>query len=171
MPRSDHKRSTRVAQLLQEELAGLLINEIKDPRVGLVTVTEVRLADDLSFARVFVSVYGDDAQREAALAGLRGAAGFLRRELAHRVKLRHMPELAFSLDETLDQAERLETVFNAIQRGETEVPTDQHLPLVPVHTQRDTLPLNEPVSMPKAPRSKRHGRRPRSGSSGRRGRS
>lgn len=117
---SDPKRGQRLGQLIQQEIAKLLVNEVKDPRVGFATVTEVRTAPDLTLAKVFVSILGGDAERESTLMGLSQAKGFLRRELAHRLKLRQMPELQFELDTTLDQADRLETVFRAINDGKTD---------------------------------------------------
>jgi ribosome-binding factor A len=107
------KRAERVGQLIQQELADLLTNKLMDPRVGFVTVTEVRVADDLKNARVFVSIYGDDDARQRTLDGLHEAGGFLRHELGRRVKLRYTPELSFALDNTLDQAMRLERLLQA----------------------------------------------------------
>lgn len=116
---SDPKRSQRLSQLIQHEIAKLLVNDVKDPRVGFATVTEVRAAADLTQAKIFVSIYGDEAKRHETLQGLTRARGYLRRELAQRLKLRQMPELAFELDTTLDQADRLDSVFNAIHEGKT----------------------------------------------------
>lgn len=115
----DRKRDQRLGQLIQQEIAKLLVNEVKDPRVGFATVTEVRTAADLAQAKVFVSILGDDTQRQDTLKGLTKARGFLRRELAHRLKLRQMPELFFELDTTLDKVDRLESVFRAIEEGKT----------------------------------------------------
>lgn len=117
---SDPKRGQRLGQLIQQEIAKLLVNEVKDPRVGFATVTEVRTAPDLTLARVFVSILGDDSQRQSTLTGLGKARGFLRRELAHRLKLRQMPELQFELDTTLDDVDRLESVFRSINEGNND---------------------------------------------------
>ena len=125
---------------MQEELGRLLVENVKDPRVGFVTVPEGRLADDLRNARVFVSVYGTDEDRATSLKGLQKAASFLRRELAGRLKLRHTPELIFEIDTTLDKAQRLQQVMGAIARGETESPDASALEVVPVSISRSPKP-------------------------------
>ena len=104
-------RQQRVADQIRRELADLIQYHVKDPGLGLVTVTEVRMSGDLRYARVWVSVYGDDEQERASLERLRHAAGFLRREVAHRVRLREAPELRFVADRTLKDAERLERLL------------------------------------------------------------
>jgi ribosome-binding factor A len=112
MPETVFRRAERVGQLIQQELASLLVNGVTDTRIGFVTVTEVRLSDDLRSARVYVSVYGTSEQRQEALHGLRDAAGFLRREVGRRVKMKFTPTLTFELDTTLDHAERLEALLH-----------------------------------------------------------
>ncbi len=121
MSESAFKRAHRVAQVLQQELGALIGNELKDPRVGFVTVTEVRPADDLRTARVFVSVYGTDEVRQLTIIGLQEAAGFLKRELARRVNMRFTPALTFVLDTTLDQAEHLDRLLDEAKRGSADI--------------------------------------------------
>ena len=116
----------------------MLVNDVKDPRVGFVTVTEVRLSDHLRNARVYVSVYGSPKQRAQTLEALGDAAQFFRRQLSGRLKLRYVPELNFSIDETLDEADRLNTVFRAIADGASEPPEGKAEP-VPVTTVRSDL--------------------------------
>lgn len=101
------RRMERVAQEIREEVARILGGEIKDPRLGFVTVTRVEVTSDLRLARVHVSVLGDEAQRNRSLAVMRQAAGFVRRKLNHRIRLRHSPELRFEYDEGLDAAARV----------------------------------------------------------------
>ncbi len=139
VPDSDKKRSARVGELIKHELAELITNELKDPRVGFVTVTEVRVPGDLRSAKVFVSIYGDDEGRQSSLAGLNAAAGFLKRELGRRLQLRHVPELTFVHDESLDRADRLQALMNAIAHGETETPDTELHQAVPVDTARTAL--------------------------------
>lgn len=143
MSESDFKRAHRVGQLLQQTLGDLLVNEIKDPRVGFVTVTEVRPSDDLRTARVYVSIYGDEPTRKESLAGLEEAAGFIKRELARRVNLRYTPSLTFVLDRTLDQAERLDQLIAEAKRGArdpaAEDQSGEGLAIVPVETARTDL--------------------------------
>ncbi|MEO0811368.1 MAG: 30S ribosome-binding factor RbfA [Myxococcota bacterium] len=162
----DRKRGQRLGQLLQQEIASLLVNEVKDPRVGFATVTEVRTAADLTLARVFVSILGDDAQRDATLEGLHKARGYLRRELAHRLRLRQMPELQFELDTTLDTADRLESVFKAINEGKTEA---EHTSgpeefVAPETIRTDFAKAEEEAVSEEKPRSGRTGRSKRGGS-------
>jgi len=133
------KRADRVGQLIQQELGRLLVNGLRDPRVGFVTVTEVRPSPDLRNARVYISVYGTDAERTASIEGLRDAAGYLKRELSRGLKLRFTPNLHFSHDVSLDQAERLDDLFTAISAGATEIPEASERPRAPVQTTRTEL--------------------------------
>jgi ribosome-binding factor A len=163
---SDHKRTNRVAELLRHELSRLLTEGVRDPRVGFVTVTEVRPTDDLKSAKVYVSVYGTDEQRAATLEGLKASAGFLRHELSHRLDLRFTPFLSFCFDDTLDRAERMDAVFSAIAHGETDTPPLVHQPAIPVDTARTDLAEQarhfEQQSAPTAKPAPRHRlRRPR----------
>ena len=162
MPDFEHKRSHRVAQLIQEELGRLLVEGLKDPRVGFVTVTEVRVSDDLRTACAYVSIFGTTEVRQTSLTGLRAAAGFLKRELGHRLQLRYTPHLTFAHDATLDHAQRVDDLLNAVARGEHEAPDPAALqPLPPVDISRVPLPSETP------PEIKRPPRRPRSRSQSR----
>jgi len=86
--------------------------ELKDPRVGFVTVTDVRTSSDLRHARVYVSVLGDDAAREGSLEGLRSAHGFLQRRLASELTLKHTPALTFEYDDTVDRGMRISEILD-----------------------------------------------------------
>jgi ribosome-binding factor A len=101
------RRTDRVAEAVQELVAELLLREIKDPRVGMVTVTQVKVSPDLRHARVFFSCLGDDAQRAQSLRGLTSAAGFVRAHVARRLNLRVAPEIVFELDPGPEQAARI----------------------------------------------------------------
>jgi ribosome-binding factor A len=101
------RRADRVAEALQELIAELLLREIKDPRIGLVTITGVRISPDLRHARVYFSCLGDEAQHAQSLRGLNSAAGFIRSQVARRLNLRVAPQIAFEFDASLEQAERL----------------------------------------------------------------
>ena len=122
MSRSQDKRPQRVGQMLQEEISRLLISGLHDPRIGFVTITEVRVSGDLRHARVFISAYTEKEEREASIAGLNAATGFIKRELGQVLRLKFVPDLEFVLDETLDGAQRLEQVLGAIERGDAEAP-------------------------------------------------
>jgi ribosome-binding factor A len=101
------RRVARVADSIQQTVAELLLREIKDPRIGMVSVTGVTLSADLRHARVFFSVIGDEAQRARSLAGLQSAGGFIRKEVARRLKLRVAPELVFEFDPSLERGARI----------------------------------------------------------------
>jgi ribosome-binding factor A len=162
-----HKRAHRVAHLIQAALARLLVEGLKDPRVGFVTVTEVRLTDDLRWAQVFVSIFGEAAQRQQTLQGLRAASGYLRREVGHTLQLRTVPELTFVHDDSLDRAQRVQQVLTAAARGAHELPDADALERLPeAHTARSGLPPPLPPVAP-APRGGR-GRRGAGSKSGRR---
>lgn len=102
------RRLDRVNELLRSEISHLIARQIKDPRVaGVISVTEVIAAGDLRSARVYISVMGREADRLAALDGIRSAASFLRRELRGRVNLRHTPHLTFDLDDSIAEGDRV----------------------------------------------------------------
>jgi ribosome-binding factor A len=103
-----NRRIDRINELLRSEIAELISREIKDPRLaGLISVTEVDTTTDLRHAKVFVSVFGTEEERASSLAALRSATGFLRREVAQRVTFRHMPELEFHLDSSIEQGDKI----------------------------------------------------------------
>jgi ribosome-binding factor A len=101
------RRTDRVAEALQALVADLLLREIKDPRIGLVTITGVKVTPDLRHARIFFSCLGDAAQRAQSLKGLTSAAGFVRSQVARKLNLRVAPEIVFEFDPGLEQAERV----------------------------------------------------------------
>ncbi len=105
------RRPQRVGVRIREEISSLLLSEVRDPRVGFVTVTEVRVTPDLREARVFVSVLGPEEQRAESLQTLQTASSFLRRELSHRLELKRVPELRFELDRSADYAEHIEELI------------------------------------------------------------
>ena len=122
MPK-EFQRSTRVAEMLQRELAGMLGKVIDSPRAGLVTVTAVDVSKDLSHAKVHVSFLGGSMPPEELIAALQRASGFLRHELGKAVKLRIMPELRFHYDQTEERAARLEALIakaNATDDGKQD---------------------------------------------------
>lgn len=107
-------RTEQVADLLQAELGDLLRREMQDPRLGFVTITGVDVSPDLRNARVRVSCYGDEAAQKESLRALRGAAGFLRSQIARRVRLRTIPQLDFRLDHSMEQAEQVQRALLAL---------------------------------------------------------
>ena|SRR5215469_8448084 len=107
----EFQRSTRVAEQLQRELAGLIGRVLEDPRAGLVTVTAVEVSKDLNYAKVFVSSLGQGLSHAELIAALQKGAGFLRHELGQVMRLRVVPELRFHYDETEERAARLEALI------------------------------------------------------------
>jgi ribosome-binding factor A len=155
VPGEANKRAHRVGQLIQKELAQMLVDEIRDPRIGFATVTEVRVTDDLRIAKVFVSIYGDDKKRGESLEGLRAASGFLRREIAHRLELRAAPTLSFEVDATLEQASRIDALLSAAADGNLEPPDPRKIAPLPVEMLRNEQPVSKPTKQPPARRNKR----------------
>ncbi|HSN21139.1 MAG TPA: 30S ribosome-binding factor RbfA [Usitatibacter sp.] len=100
-------RQARIADQIQRELAELVRLEVRDPRVGMVTLTGVELSHDQSHAKVYFTVLGAPSDAERALEGLQRAAGFLRSQLAHRLTTRTVPDLAFEYDESVERGIRL----------------------------------------------------------------
>lgn len=101
------RRSERVGESMRQAIAEMLLRDVKDPRVGFVTITRVLLTDDLRRARVLFSCVGNDAVRARSLAGLQSAAGYVKAQLFRRLKLRYAPELNFVFDPGLAEAEHL----------------------------------------------------------------
>jgi ribosome-binding factor A len=104
-------RMRRVDEAMREVLSGAITSELKDPRVGFVTVTSVDTAPDLRHARVYVSVLGSDPVRRRSLEGLQSAHGYLQRRVADELHLKHTPTLDFVYDDTLDRAQRIEELL------------------------------------------------------------
>jgi ribosome-binding factor A len=104
-------RMRRVDEAMREVLSGAITSELKDPRVGFVTVTAVQTTTDLRQARVYVSVLGADAVRRRSLDGLRSAHGYLQRRVAEELRLKHTPTLEFVYDDTTDRGQRIEELL------------------------------------------------------------
>jgi len=109
------KRLDRVNQLIKEEISTVLQRELKDPRLGFVTVTEVETSKDLRVAKVFVSVLGDEAQWQASMAALASARGFIRNWLRHHLDLRVTPEVDVRPDRSMEHAARIQSILKQVQ--------------------------------------------------------
>ena len=110
------RRPEQMAETVRQVLTEALAREVRDPRVGFVTITGVLVSNDLSHARVLVSVPGDDGEKTRALEGLQSAAGFLRSRAARSLTTRSVPELHFELDRGLEHAARINELLNTIRR-------------------------------------------------------
>ena len=112
-----NRRISRLAEQLRREITEIVRQELRDPRIGLVTVTDVRVTPDLDTARIRVSVPGGEEERQASLTGLRAAAGYVRGELGRRLRIRRIPELRFDLDDSLDHVRRIDALIAEIQQS------------------------------------------------------
>jgi len=109
------QRAARGAEQMRAELADLIRN-MKDPRVGFASVVQVQVSSDIRHAKIFVSVLGDAKAKQDTIKALQGAAGHLRSELAHRMRLRYMPELHFQLDESIEHGSRIAQLLVQVKR-------------------------------------------------------
>lgn len=108
------RRQRRVSELIHRELSMLLMREARDPRLAGITLTEVRVTPDLQIARVYYTVLGDAEEADAAAAALESAGGYLRTQLAGRVRLRLAPELVFQIDQSAAHGRRIEELLAQI---------------------------------------------------------
>jgi ribosome-binding factor A len=104
-------RAERVGEAVRDVIAELLLRDIKDPRIGMITLTMVELSDDLKHGKVYFSCVGDEAVRQRSLAGLRSAAGFIRAQVTRRLRLRCAPQLTFVFDSALEVADRMASLL------------------------------------------------------------
>jgi ribosome-binding factor A len=111
-------RVSRVGEQVKKELSQIIQQEIKDPRIGFVTITAVEMSGDLQIAKVYVSVMGKQEEKRETLAGLEKAKGYIRSEIGRRIKLRHVPELVFVMDESLEHSEHITRLLNDIHGQE-----------------------------------------------------
>ncbi|KGX88593.1 MULTISPECIES: 30S ribosome-binding factor RbfA [Pontibacillus] len=104
-------RANRVGEQMKKELGDIIGKKIKDPRIGFVTVTEVKVTGDLQQAKVYISVLGNDKQKQDTLVGLAKAKGFIRSEIGKRIRLRKTPEITFEFDEAIEYGNRIESIL------------------------------------------------------------
>lgn len=100
-------RPGRLAEALKKEISDILINEIKDPRIGFVTITMVEVTPDLRYARVYASVLGNEEQRKLTTEALIKATGYIRSEIGKRIRLKFTPEITFKLDSSIERGTRI----------------------------------------------------------------
>lgn len=113
-------RPNRVAEQIKKEMTDILQRDLKDPRIGFVTVTGVEVTGDLQQAKIFITVLGNDEQKEATLQGLSKATGFIRSEIGKRIRLRKTPELIFKFDESIDYGNKIESLLGEINRQDNQ---------------------------------------------------
>ncbi|HEY7769733.1 30S ribosome-binding factor RbfA [Longimicrobium sp.] len=105
------RRTDRINEQLKQEISLLIRDQVRDPRVGLATITAVQTSPELDHAKVYITALGDEAEREEILVGLRSAAPFIRRELGKSLQMRRIPELHFEIDRVLAEAMRIEQLL------------------------------------------------------------
>lgn len=110
------RRVSRVAELIKREVSQMLLQDIKDDRVGagMVSVTDVDVSGDLQHAKIYVSIYGTDEARKQIMAGLKSATGYIRSELGHRVRLRRTPEVIFQEDRSIERGTKVLSLLNQL---------------------------------------------------------
>lgn len=112
------KRSEKVGEAVHQIVTELLVKGLKDPRIGFVTVTGVKVTDDMHYANIYFTVIGDAAARKETEAGLNSARGFIRREMGKQLHMRYVPEILFKYDTSLDKGNRIDELLREIKANE-----------------------------------------------------
>lgn len=119
------QRPGRVQEALRQEISRIIQSEIKDPRIGFLTVTQVELTPDLRYAKIYFSVLGDDKDRELALKGLNSAKGYIKGLISDRIKLRFMPEISFRIDKSWEHTRNIDDVLKKIKKEKLNEGSDK----------------------------------------------
>ena len=115
------RRTERVSSIIQQEISELLREQINDPRLtNFISITKVSTSPDLRHAKVFISTLGDEVNKNDILQGFIAASGFIRRQLANRLKLKHMPELSFHLDDSIERGADVLRLIEQVTSSDTE---------------------------------------------------
>lgn len=109
------RRTQRINEFIREEVALLIQKEIKDPRIGFVTVLDCKVTSDLKEAKIYISVFGNKKEKDKSLAGLQSAAGYIQSKIGKLVEWKNTPRIIFFLDETAEKAARIEELFKKIK--------------------------------------------------------
>jgi ribosome-binding factor A len=109
-------RPERVQEALRQEISKVILEDIKDPRIGFLTITKVELTKDLRYAKVFFSVLGGAKEKALALKGLNSAKGYIKGEVADRIKLRLVPDISFRIDESIEHTREIYDLFRKIEK-------------------------------------------------------
>jgi len=130
-------RVQRIAERIREELSEMLLQEVSDPRIVGISVTDVRVDRELAYANIYVSALEGSERSKEILEGLRHARGYLRSELAHRLDLRTFPFLRFHWDPTYEQAEKIDRLIASLHEDEEDDQNNEEMP--PADTDSDTV--------------------------------
>jgi len=109
-----YKRSEKVAEAIHEIISELLVKGLKDPRIGFVTITGVKVTDDLHHATVYFTVIGSDAEKKETAAGLNSSSSFIRKGMGKSLRMRYVPEIHFVYDTSLDYGNRIDSILKEI---------------------------------------------------------
>lgn len=109
-------RIEKIQELMKEEASKIILRDLKDPRLGFITVTQVEVSKDLSYASIYVSLLGSEQQMKDSWEGLNSSLGFIRRELGKRIRLRCTPEISFKLDRSLDYSAHIQELLLKIHK-------------------------------------------------------
>ncbi|MCI8272398.1 MAG: 30S ribosome-binding factor RbfA [Erysipelotrichaceae bacterium] len=104
-------KADRISGIIQKEVSEIIQFSLKDPKVGFITITDVRVTNDLSIAKIYVSFLGQDARKEAGMKALERSKGFIRSELAKRMSIRKVPSLVFLADDSLEKGNKIEKII------------------------------------------------------------
>ena len=113
-------RAEKVQEFIKQEASKIILNDLKDPRIGFVTVTDVIVTNDLRKAKIYVSLFGSDEAKAETFKGLNSSLGFLRSEIGKRVNLRFVPEMSLHIDESLDKSDHIQKILLKINQEERE---------------------------------------------------
>ncbi|AKN29472.1 ribosome-binding factor A [Clostridium carboxidivorans P7] len=112
-------RSGRINEEMKREISTIIQNDIKDPRLSaMISVTKVDVTKDLRYAKVYVSIFGDEESKNSTFEALKGSAGFIRREIGHKINLRYTPEILIELDNTIEQGMHIDALLHKIKEKE-----------------------------------------------------
>jgi len=114
-------RIGRLSEEIKKEVSQMIFEEIKDPRISNMTsITDIEVSKDLRYAKIYISVYGNDDEKKNTIEGLKSATGFIRRELGKRIKLRYIPELIFELDNSIEYGAHISKILKDLDSRESE---------------------------------------------------
>ena len=109
-------KNEKIAGLIQKNVSEIIQFSLKDPKIGFITITDAKVTNDLSYAKIFVSFLGQNARKEAGMKALERSKGYIRSELSKRLSTRKVPELIFVLDDSLEKGNRIDSIINDINK-------------------------------------------------------
>lgn len=114
------QRSQRLGELLKQDISDILLKEVKDPRIGFVSVTDVEVSGDLRHAKVFVSVLGNEKERNDSMQGLEKATGYIRKLIGERLNIHHTPEILFRYDKSIEHGAHISEILKKVKEDKGE---------------------------------------------------